>query len=153
MRSPELKIPPLALVVVLGALMWVTASTAPTLGFTVPAAPILAAGLALAGLVLVIVGVVSFRKMETTISPQQPEAAARLVVSGIYRRTRNPMYLGMLLALLGWGVFLANLLAIVLAAMFVPVMNRLQIGPEERVLAARFGTAFTAYRSTVRRWL
>lgn len=153
MHALELKIPPLALVFLLGAAMGVATRTAPTLGFTVPAAPILAAGLALAGLVLVIVGVVSFRKARTTISPLHPEAAARLVVSGIYRRTRNPMYLGMLLALLGWGVFLANLLAIVLAVVFVPLMNRLQIGPEEKVLAARFGTAFTAYRSAVRRWL
>jgi protein-S-isoprenylcysteine O-methyltransferase Ste14 len=100
-----------------------------------------------------LLGVVSFRRAGTTVNPLQPEATSALVVSGIYRRTRNPMYLGMLLVLLGWAVLLAHALGFALAAAFVPLMNRLQIGPEERTLTATFGPAFAAYQSAVRRWL
>jgi protein-S-isoprenylcysteine O-methyltransferase Ste14 len=63
------------------------------------------------------------------------------------------MYLGMLLVLLGWGLFLGNALGLGLAMLFIPLMNRLQIGPEERILTNLFGRQFTTYQSTVRRWL
>lgn len=153
MRSLELKIPPVALGLLLGALMGVAAWITPGLRFALPAGRLIALGLAGAGVIIAILGVVSFRRAKTTVNPLNPEAASALVVSGIYRLTRNPMYLGMLLVLLGWGVFLANALALPGALAFIPLMNRLQIGPEERFLAARFGPAFTAYQSAVRRWL
>lgn len=158
MRALELKIPPVVLWLGLGAMMTATARLASLSNFTfsastLPARWILATGLALAGLVIAALGVASFRRAGTTVHPMHPENAARLVVSGVYRRTRNPMYLGMWLVLLGWGVFLGHALALVLAAGFVPLMNRLQIGPEERVLSARFGAEYVAYRSAVRRWL
>ena len=63
------------------------------------------------------------------------------------------MYVGFLLALAGWGVFLGNLLAFAALPLFVASMNRLQIGPEERMLRARFGESFTRYERAVRRWL
>lgn len=125
----------------------------PALGFSLPGSRILAAGLAGAGVVVALLGVASFRRARTTVNPLQPAAASHLVVSGIYHRTRNPMYLGMLLVLLGWALFLSNLLAVVLATGFVPLMNRLQILPEERALTALFGSAFADYKSKVRRWL
>ena len=83
----------------------------------------------------------------------QPESASALVVSGIYRLTRNPMYLGFLLILLGWALFLSNGLAVLAVPAFVFYMNRFQIEPEERALAAIFGAEFVAYKSHVRRWL
>lgn len=153
MRTLELKIPPVVLGLVLGAAMYATARFMPGFGFALSAGPIIATGLAVIGAVIALLGVVSFRRVGTTVNPLQPAAASQLVVSGIYRRTRNPMYLGMLLVLLGWGVFLRNGLAFIPAAAFIPLMNRLQIGPEERILAATFGPAFTAYQSAVRRWL
>ena len=112
-----------------------------------------APGVALAGLATAGLGVMAFRRARTSCSPLRPEAASHLVCAGIYRRTRNPMYLGMLLLLLGWGALLANALALVFAVAFVPLMNRLQIGPEERTLAERFGAEFAAYRAAVRRWI
>ena len=153
MRFLELKIPPAVIGVVLGAAMAATSHFTPAFGFAVPAGRFIAAGLAVAGVGIAILGVVSFRRAGTTVNPLQPAAASQLVVSGIYRWTRNPMYLGMLLVLLGWGVFLGNVLAFIPAAAFIPLINRLQIGPEERILAATFGPAFTAYQSAVRRWL
>lgn len=133
--------------------MAVTAHFTPALAFIEPGTRIVATGLAGAGVVVALLGVVSFRRARTTVNPLQPATASHLVVSGIYRRTRNPMYLGMLLVLLGWGVFLAHVPAMVLAVTFVPLMNRLQIGPEERILSTVFGQQFTNYQSTVRRWL
>lgn len=153
MRALELKIPPVVIVLLLGTLMFAAARLAPAFGFALPANHVIATGVMAAGMLSAILGVVSFRRAGTTVNPLQPAAASRLVVSGIYRRTRNPMYLGMLLVLLGWGMFLTNALAFLAAAAFIPLMNRLQIGPEERILAATFGPAFTVYQSTVRRWL
>jgi protein-S-isoprenylcysteine O-methyltransferase Ste14 len=83
----------------------------------------------------------------------QPAAASSLVTGGIYRWTRNPMYLGMALALAGWGLYLGNFGALALVGLFVMYIDRYQIDPEERALTARFGDAFAAYRRRVRRWL
>lgn len=153
MSSLELRIPPVVLGLGLGAIMYATARLAPGFAWAVPAGAFLAAGLALAGLSLALWGVIAFRRARTTVNPLDPAATAQLVVAGIYRKTRNPMYLGMLLMLLGWGVFLAHPPACALGALFVPLMNRLQIVPEERILTARFGPAYAAYLSAVRRWL
>lgn len=153
MRFLELKIPPVALALSMAALMWVAARLAPGCGFEIPATPALAAALMVAGVGVAVAGVVSFRRAKTTVNPLAPATASSLVVTGIYRRTRNPMYLGILLTLLGAGVWLGNALSLAVAAAFVPLMNRLQIGPEEKALAALFGAEFAAYRGRVRRWL
>jgi protein-S-isoprenylcysteine O-methyltransferase Ste14 len=153
MQALELKIPPVAVGLLLGALMWVAARSVPGLGFTLPAGRIIAAGLAVVGVFVAILGVVSFRRARTTVNPMSPEAASALVTSGIYQLTRNPMYLGMLLVLLGWAVWLANALTLALPVVFIFLMNRLQILPEERALAAMFGSRFADYQSRVRRWL
>lgn len=153
MPAPRLKIPPVVTGLLLGGLMWMAARAAPDFGFALPARRIGALFLALAGVGIALLGVISFRRARTTVNPLHPEAASSLVVSGVYRFTRNPMYLGLLLVLLGWAVFLANALALVFPAIYVPLMNRLQILPEERALAEKFGAGFAAYASRVRRWL
>ena len=76
-----------------------------------------------------------------------------MVSSGIYGRTRNPMYLGFLLALAGWAAWLANGAALLVLPVFVLLMNRLQIAPEERALGAHFGAEYQGYRARVRRWI
>jgi len=133
--------------------MWVAARVGPAAGFTLPAGRIMAACLAVAGVIIALLGVVSFRRAKTTVNPLDPAAASALVVSGIYQLTRNPMYLGLLLVLLGWALFLANALTFVFPVAFVFLMNRLQIIPEEKALAALFGPGFADYQSKVRRWL
>jgi protein-S-isoprenylcysteine O-methyltransferase Ste14 len=153
MPAPHLKIPPVATVLLLGGLMFVAARAVPDLGYTLPARRVGALTLALAGVVIALLGVISFRRAKTTVNPLHPEAASALVVSGIYRLTRNPMYLGLLLLLLGWAMFLANALTLVFPAVYVPLMNRLQILPEEKALAEKFGSGFADYQSKVRRWL
>ncbi len=153
MRSLELKIPPLLLGFVIALAMGAAPRFVPALGFAVPGGRAIAAGLALAGTIVAALGIVSFRRARTTVNPLHPDRASALVVSGIYRITRNPMYLGFLIVLAGWAVFLANGLAAALLPAYVVLMNRLQIVPEERILAEKFGADFAAYRSRVRRWL
>ena len=98
-------------------------------------------------------GMLSFRRARTTINPTTPDAASSLVVTGIYRFTRNPMYLGFFLLLTGWAIYLANIPAFAGPVLFVLYINRFQIAPEERALAAKFGTAFDDYRRRTRRWI
>src|SRR5581483_1730054 len=149
----ELKVPPVALFVIAAALMWFASSAAPALDFTFPANLASSVGLALIGALTCLAGIVSFRRAKTTVNPMKPDSTSCLVVSGIYRYTRNPMYLGLLLILLGWAAFLSNALALVLLPAFVLYMNRFQISPEERVLASLFGDSYTKYLARVRRWL
>jgi protein-S-isoprenylcysteine O-methyltransferase Ste14 len=148
----ELKVPPVALVLIVAFLMWVAAAAFP--GIVLPATirVTIARALVVVGVGFSLAGVASFRRARTTVNPTQPSASSTLVSTGVYRLTRNPMYLGFLLILLGWAVFLANALAVVGAPVFVLYMNRFQIAPEERALAARFGAEFSAYKARVRRW-
>lgn len=100
-----------------------------------------------------IAGVVSFRRAKTTVNPLRPGTASSLVDSGIYRFTRNPMYLGFALFLAAWAAYLASPAALLGVAAFVLYIDRLQIQPEERALSALFGEAFERYRKRVRKWI
>ena len=153
MSSLELKIPPLLLVSAVAAAMALLARWLPALGFTLPAKPLMVAALAAAGATLAVLGVRAFVRARTTVDPRLPHESSQLVRGGVYRVSRNPMYLGMALLLAAWGLQLANLAALLGLPLFVLYMNRFQIVPEERELARHFGAEFQAYRERVRRWL
>lgn len=153
MRTLELKIPPGIVVLIAAALMGLLSRAGPAFGFMLPARRAAVFGLVAVGAVISALGVISFRRAGTTVNPLKPGTASSLVVSGIYRWTRNPMYLGFLLSLTGWAVFLSNIMAFIILPVFVLYLNHLQIRPEERALASVFGNEFTAYQSKVRRWL
>jgi protein-S-isoprenylcysteine O-methyltransferase Ste14 len=133
--------------------MWVIAWSLPEANLALPGrfpAMILAL---LAGGVFGVAGIVEFRRARTTVNPLEPAAASALVRSGIYKLTRNPMYLGLALLLLGWGIFLSNPASLAVLFGFVAYMNRFQIIPEERALETLFGKDFAAYRDSVSRWI
>jgi protein-S-isoprenylcysteine O-methyltransferase Ste14 len=153
MHVLDLKVPPLALVFLMAALMWLVTWAIPTIGFKLPARTLVSVSVAVAGMVITGLGVASFRRANTTVNPMKPASSSTLVVSGIYRYTRNPMYLGFLLGLIGWAIYLSNALAFFLLPAFVAYINRFQIGPEEKALGVLFGEQFVAYCSRVRRWL
>ncbi len=148
-----LKLPPVALGVIVAALMWCLAWATPAFDIRFPANLLWSAGLALLGAVICLSGVVSFRRAKTTVNPMRPDSTSSLVVSGIYKYTRNPMYLGFLLVLLGWAAFLSNLAALALLPAFVVYMNHFQIGPEELALRSLFAQEYRAYHARVRRWI
>ncbi|SMB27567.1 conserved protein of unknown function [Sterolibacterium denitrificans] len=89
----------------------------------------------------------------TTVNPLAPGRSNSVVRTGPYRFTRNPMYLGMALLLLAWCIHLRNPLAPLSILAFFVYIIRFQIIPEERALLAKFGDAYAAYLSDVRRWL
>lgn len=153
MRSLELRVPPPLIMLVTALLMWLISAAVPALTIDFPSTRVVAGLLVIIGLAIGAIAVLSFRKAGTTIDPTKPGAAVSLVTSGIYGRTRNPMYLGVLAILLGWAALLANIAALALLPAFVAYINRFQIGPEENALAGKFPTEFDAYRQRVRRWL
>ena len=153
MRVLNLKIPPAAVVLVTALLMWLSSWAAPTVGLVVPGRDLVALSLAVAGAVTSILGVASFRRAGTTVNPLTPDASSTLVCSGVYALSRNPMYLGFLMLLLGWGIWVSNALAFLFVPVFFVYMNRFQIEPEERALRSLYGQAFAAYTTRVRRWL
>ena len=153
MRFLELKVPPLVVFAAAALLMWAISRLLPSLNLALPGRMPAAILAALIGGVAGVAGVVEFRRARTTVNPLTPEAASALVASGIYQLTRNPMYLGLALVLLGGGILLSNPASLAVLFVFVGYMNRFQIVPEERALAARFGKAFADYRAKVRRWL
>lgn len=153
MHILELKVPPPLVAVLVAMIMWLAAWAAPALRFEVPGRRVIAPCLAVVGMAVSIAGIVSFRRARTTVNPLKPQSASSLVVSGVYRISRNPMYVGMALLLLGWAVWLANVMAFVILPVFVLYITRFQIRPEEAVMTTLFGEEYEAYRSRVRRWL
>ena len=149
----ELKLSPVMTAIALAALMWLLAHNTP--GIALAPELRLTALIVLfgAGAAIGCAGIWSFRRARTTVNPWRPHGSSALVVSGIYRWTRNPMYLGLLLALAGWGLYLANIYSLLLAFAFIPYMNRFQIQPEERALEHAYGEGFIDYCRRVRRWL
>jgi protein-S-isoprenylcysteine O-methyltransferase Ste14 len=149
----ELKIPPVALVLLIAGLMGLAAWGLPRGTSLLPGRAFIAGGLAAVGVLVSILGVASFRRAKTTVNPMTPEASSALVIVGVYRWTRNPMYLGFLLMLCGLTGYLSNALAAALLPVFIVYMTRFQIRPEERALEARFGADYVAYKGRVRRWI
>jgi len=149
----ELRIPPVALVIIAAALMWLIARLVPAAQWPFPGNVAIAVALLLGGATVALAGVLQFRRAGTTVNPMTPNASSALVTGGVYRWTRNPMYLGFLMALLAWAAFLVNVIALVVLPGFVLYMNRFQIAPEERALRARFGPEFENYCRVVRPWL
>jgi len=153
MNALEHKVPPPLVAVAVGLIMWglsmLGVGALPPNGVRTGVAIVIA----LLGVAAAVFGNISFRRAKTTVNPFKPETASSLVTSGIYRVTRNPMYLGMLLVLVGWAVFLANGLAVIAIALFPAYITRFQIKPEERALMALFGEQYASYSSRVRRWI
>ncbi|MGE8505054.1 MAG: methyltransferase family protein [Pseudomonas sp.] len=150
----ENRIPPVVVAALFGVLMWLAAYNLPgALALPIEWRVGLALTVLLVGTFICLAGVASFRQASTTVNPLQPETASALVSSGIYRYTRNPMYLGFATVLLAWSILLASPVSVLGVLGFVLFMNRFQIRPEERALANLFGNDFERYCRTVRRWL
>jgi protein-S-isoprenylcysteine O-methyltransferase Ste14 len=151
-KSLELKIPPPVVFLAFAGLMWLVSVALPWSTLPLPGRSLATALAALGGL-LGVPSIVSFLRARTTLSPEKPSQTTKLVVTGVYALTRNPMYLSLLLVLIGWAIYLENVVAFLLIPFFVLYLNRFQIKPEERVLALLFGSEFEAYSKRVRRWL
>lgn len=153
MPSLDNKIPPPVVGASVAAAMWGLSMLGPQFAFASGARTVVVAMLVAAGVAFDLLGLFAFRGARTTVNPLRPERASALVTRGVYRVTRNPMYVGMGLLLLAWAAYLSALLPFAGPAVFALYMTRFQIQPEERVLAGIFGEAYASYCARVRRWL
>lgn len=105
------------------------------------------------GLAVAASGVAAFRRQRTTVDPRYPERATALVAEGVYRWTRNPMYVGFVTIAAGAAVALGSPLALLGPGVLTVYLDRVQIPAEEMALRARFGAPFESYARTVNRWV
>lgn len=152
MKWLELKIPPALLVLVFALVMWSVDRLLPMFKQDRVWHEWVALGVFLVAVFFIVAGVVSFKIARTTVDPTQPQNATSVVTTGIYRLTRNPMYLGFLLMLLAFVFKLANPTTFVVLPIFIWYLNEFQIKPEEQALNKLFGKAYTDYQQKVRRW-
>ncbi len=153
MDTLESKIPPPIVALLVAGLMKAVASVAPLVTLPGPERVAAAVVLGSGGLLVEGVAAATLILAGTTVDPIRPRSSKALVVSGPYRFTRNPIYLGDFLMLLGWAVFLASPLALVMTPLLVLYIDRFQIRPEERALSVLFDGSYSEYRARVRRWL
>jgi protein-S-isoprenylcysteine O-methyltransferase Ste14 len=152
-QALKLNVPPPILALLLGVAMWGVSSLEPHLAIATSFRWTAALVVALVGGTFDVLGLLAFRKSRTTIDPLRPQRASTFVTSGVYRITRNPMYVGLVFFLVAWAIFLGALWPFLGPVLFVPYVNRFQIEPEERALARLFGTDYSTYTARVRRWL
>jgi protein-S-isoprenylcysteine O-methyltransferase Ste14 len=131
---------------------WLLARHAPLLRDPTAVHVALGGAVMFAALVPPLAAFAQFLLAHTTVNPHRPEKAAVLVTSGVYAWTRNPMYLGLWLLLLGWAIRLGALSALLVALLFLPLISAVQIRAEEQALQGRFGADYERYRGRVRRW-
>lgn len=148
----DTRIPPPVVALIIALLMWNasawwTVVEMPT--WRIPLVLLLVA----VGAAFDLSGLWAFHRTRTTVNPMKPGKTSSLVTHGVYRITRNPMYVGMALFLCAGAVMLWSPLALLGPLVFVVYISRFQIGPEERVLRERFGEAYVDYCARVRRWL
>ncbi|MCK0147017.1 isoprenylcysteine carboxylmethyltransferase family protein [Arenibacter sp. F26102] len=148
----KLKIPPIVVTFLFGLFMYLLAKYLPVGYFEFFGRYYLMFFLCFLALLIGIVSLFQFFRAKTSRDPLAPAKTSRLVTSGLYQYSRNPMYLALLLLLLAWGLYLGNAFNTLLAAGFVFYMNTFQIIPEEEVLANKFGKEFHKYCVMVRRW-
>jgi protein-S-isoprenylcysteine O-methyltransferase Ste14 len=153
LKALEHRIPPPLVGLVLAGVMWLLGPLSPALPWDAGARNMLTGVLAAAGVAFDLTALAGFLRARTTVNPLRPGNTSTLVTDGVYRITRNPMYLGMALLLAAWAVYLSTILPAAGPVLFVLYMNRFQIAPEERAMREKFGAACEAYAGQVRRWL
>lgn len=153
MKFLELKIPPIFIVLI--AMLGIYFSSHKNLDHQVKElwVLLLTISLTIGGMVFCLLGLLEFRKNKTTVDPMRPQKCSSIVDSGIYRFTRNPMYLGFLLIILSLGIYLEQLYTPLFCIFYLLYMTRFQIMPEERALLEKFGDCYLDYKKSVRRWI
>lgn len=153
MEHFELRIPPPVVTLIGAILIWLSYKILPFLNFGFKGQLGIGIILIILAGVLGMGGILSFYKVSTTINPGKPELSTSLVTDGIYKFTRNPMYLGLFFGLCGFAVLLGNPLNILILILFVLYITRFQIMPEERRLREKFGVEYEDFLRTTRRWI
>lgn len=149
----ENKIPPPAIALFFAIVIWSIAKLSAELTINHNFMLSLACCFFVLGIGFGIMGIVAFRRAHTTLNPMQPDTASSLVDAGVYKLSRNPMYVGIAMVLVAWCLLLGSLMSLLVLPGFILYITQYQIKPEERALIRRFGRPFADYQSKVRRWL
>ena len=149
----KLKVPPLVQMLVVALVMWLAARFLDTGETYSTWQGLLLIIILAAGMAIVAVAVVTLYKMGTTIDPRNPSLASKLVTVGIFNYSRNPIYLGLLVMLIAWNIHLYSLYASVGLPLFIWLITKLQIIPEEQQMSAKFDIDYFHYCEKVRRWV
>ena len=105
------------------------------------------------GLIFIISAVIQFINRKTTVNPTKPHKTSTLVITGTYKITRNPMYLGMLLIIISFALYKASIISLILIPLFIFYINKFQIEPEEFQMRKKFGNEYEDYCIKVDRWI
>ena len=151
MKKLELKIPPVGVAIVFVVLSWGCSRWIPWGAAMLVGLGWVGKTAIVVGSLVAVAGIIPFRRARTSVDPFNPQKSTTLVRTGIYSLTRNPMYLGMGLVVLGSAVHFGSFPGLLISFLFFPWMTRFQIAPEERVLTSLFGRAFELYRRDVDR--
>ncbi|WP_421982268.1 methyltransferase family protein [Roseibium sp.] len=149
----KLKVPPPLVLIVAVTMTYAAASWFPGLTFKFPGQFVLAAILFFLGLIPDALALLTFFRKKTTVNPMTPDKSTTLVTDGIYRISRNPMYLGLLFLLVAASLYFSSFLSILIIPAFIWYLTEFQIKPEEESLKRVFGDAYEAYMKKVRRWV
>lgn len=153
MKFLENKIPPIVIVAICAALMWLLSAFATAITLDQSWSRCLAGSFFLLGSGIMLAAAYQFYRHKTTLNPSQPQRAQALVASGIYSLSRNPIYLGYGLWLLAVASWLQTPLVAACALIYGWYITVFQILPEERALSEIFGESFSKYKTKAHRWL
>ena len=109
--------------------------------------------LVVVGIAIGLIAIRRFYQVDTTVLPDEMDSSSVLVTGGIFKISRNPMYLGMATVITGVGVGLGTWVMLAILGLFVFWITENQIKPEEHALVKIFGSKFEDYKSKVRRWI
>ncbi|MFZ3204331.1 MAG: isoprenylcysteine carboxylmethyltransferase family protein [Pseudomonas sp.] len=146
-------LPPPALAVLIGLLMWLLAEPSPDFAMASWLRYPLLALLCISGVVMDSTSVFTFLRRKTVLNPYAPHKASTLVLTGAFRYSRNPMYLGLVLLLSAWGLYLSAWWSVAGPIAFFLYIDRFLIPHEEAALKLVFGEPYLQYLKDVRRWL
>ncbi|WP_029066290.1 isoprenylcysteine carboxylmethyltransferase family protein [Labrenzia sp. DG1229] len=149
----KLKVPPPLVLIVAVMLTYAAGSWFPGLTFRFPGQVVLAAIMFFLGLIPDLLALLTFIRRKTTVNPMKPGETTSLVTDGIYRLSRNPMYLGLLFLLVAASLYFSSYLSFIIIPGFVWYLTEFQIKPEEKILRETFGETYEKYLTKVRRWV
>ncbi len=152
MQFLETRIIPPVVMAIFALIMWGVAQVTPAIDLG-SMSNVISKLFLVAGFAILFIAAFYFFKAKTTLNPMNPTSSSALVTTGLYKFSRNPIYVADVLFLLSWGFYLSNPLSLVVILGFMPYLNRFQIEPEERALEQLFGQDYVAFKDRVRRWI
>lgn len=133
--------------------MWAIHQFIPNQGVLFEAGKFIGIGLMILGGSIGVLAVIEFGRRSTMVNFHKPENSKERVTTGVYQYSRNPMYLGLLIALLSPVFYWGNAVTLLVLPLFAWYINKFQIKPEEDIMQQKLGDEFLKYKKEIRRWI